>query len=89
RFAVDDTTALYDDARRAAVADAVRKAKILTEAAGATLGRITNISENRSTPIAPLGGALAMTREMAAPVPVEAGELNFRVDVQITWEIAP
>ncbi len=89
RFAVDDTTALYDEARRAAVADALRKARILTEAAGVTLGRITNISESRTVPIAPRGAAMAMAREMSATVPVEAGELTFRVDVQITWEISP
>lgn len=88
RFAIDDDAALLDEARKAAVADAMRKAKILTEAAGVRLGRIVSIGENQfSRPPQPMLRMARAEAAMDAAVPVEAGEQTLRVEVSITWEI--
>ena len=45
-FTVDDPTPLQDKARRAAIADALRKGKLYAGAAGIALGPIFRIDEN-------------------------------------------
>ncbi len=83
-----------DEARQEARADAMKraidKARVLTDAAGASLGRILKISEQGGR-IAPRPIARAARLEMAAdsaPVPVAAGESTYRVTVSVSWEIA-
>jgi uncharacterized protein YggE len=87
-FTVAEPTALEDEARRAAVADALRKGKLYAEAAGLALGPVTRIEETITQwpPPMPLG---AMAREMAADasVPIEGGELGFRAQVTVSWQI--
>jgi uncharacterized protein len=77
---------LVADARKAAVADAIAKAKSLTEAAGVTTGDILSISED--TPPPPQGPVLrmAMAKE-ADSVPVEAGENDYHARVTVTFAI--
>ena len=87
-FAVADPTHLYDEARRLAFADALRKARLYADAARVELESIRMISETPAyAPPQPY-----MMREAAmaadAAVPVEAGELTFAIDVTVTWEIA-
>lgn len=76
---------LLDQARRNAVKDALRKAQIMTEAAGVELGRILDMSE-ADAPARPI----PLMREKfaaAAAVPVAAGENSYRVEVTVTFEI--
>lgn len=85
-FSIDDDQALRDEARRAAVADARRKAALYAEAAGVTLGPILSISETGAAG-APRFEAAA--RSLAADaVPVEAGETSVSAAVTIVWRIA-
>ena len=88
QFTIDDDEALLDEARKNAVADAIRKAKILTEAAGVKLGRIVSMTEDggamQPVPVMRMARAEAA---MKASVPVEAGEQTLRVNVSIVWEI--
>lgn len=87
-FSVADPADLYDEARRKAFADAKGKAAVYSDASGVDLNSILSISEGMS-----VGGPQPqpyMAREMAfsaaaAPVPVQAGELAFAVDVQVEW----
>jgi len=86
-FTNDDSSAAVTEARKKAVADAVSKAKTLTEAAGVTLGRIIEMSEtNYSQPPMPLA-AKAYARDSAGAAPVEAGENSYRVQVNVTFEL--
>jgi uncharacterized protein YggE len=84
-FGVADDAELKDAARRAAVADATRKARVLAEAAGVTLGPVAEIVEGGG-----FGGPIANARmEMAmdgAP-PVAPGELSLQATVTMTWTI--
>lgn len=87
RFAVEDERALGDEARAAAVADAKRKATLLAEAAGATLGPVVSIVAGGAPPV-PLGRTFrAMESMAAAAVPVELGETTIRETVSITYEL--
>lgn len=86
-FAVQDPAPLIEEARKAAVADALAKAALYAEAAGLTLGDILSITESGSAP-RPIAEA-AMMRLSAADsaVPVAAGELTFSSSVNIQWQI--
>lgn len=89
-FTNDDPSEALDDARKRAVEDALGKARILTEAAGVSLGDVLAISENmRGTPPPMPFGARAMRMEasVADAVPVEAGENSYKVQVNVTFEI--
>ena len=87
-FAVDDPTALYDEARRRAFASARSKAELYTEAADEELGSIRSIVEGQvySPPQPYMRRDMAM-EAMASAVPVEAGELAFAINVTVTWDL--
>lgn len=87
RFGVADPAPVEDRARKAAVADARARAELYAEAAGVKLGDIMLISE--SSTISPGPGPVLRTtmREQAMPVPVEGGELTFRSNIDIVWEL--
>ncbi|MBI4920306.1 MAG: SIMPL domain-containing protein [Devosia nanyangense] len=90
-FAVEDPAGLYNEARKAAFADAKGKADLYAEAAGVELGALALISEQ-------LGGgqpqpymfkAEVAMADRSAPVPIEAGQLTFTIDVNVNWDLEP
>lgn len=85
-FGFADDSALRDEARRRAVAEARRKAELYAAAAGVRLGPILSIEEAGGdfTPRPMMRAAAAM--EASAP-PVEAGESEITASVRIVWEI--
>ena len=86
-FANADTKPVIAEARKAAMADALTKAKALTEAAGVKLGRIISISEGSAMPrpMPVMAMAAKSASDMAsAPVPVEAGENAYHASVNVT-----
>lgn len=78
---------LMDDARKNAVADAQRKARIYAEAAGVKLGAVQSIGEGGGTYYPKPVYAMAERAAMAAPVPVAAGENRVTANVTITFGI--
>jgi uncharacterized protein YggE len=87
-FNVSDPTPLEDQARRAAMRDALRKGALYAEAASLALGPVFRIEETIAQfpqPV-PLG---AMAREMAADsaVPIERGELTFQARIAVSWQL--
>ena len=89
-FTNDDQDAIRDAARLDAVAKARAKAAAMTEALGVGLGRITQISENSysAPPVPMMRAEMAMAAKSADAVPVASGENEYRVTVNVTWEIA-
>jgi uncharacterized protein YggE len=85
-FSVADPSKLYDEARKAAFADAREKATLYAEAAGEGLGKLKSISETQGydQPQPYMMKAMADSAA-AAPVPVATGELSFTINVQVTW----
>ncbi|SCB57274.1 hypothetical protein GA0061105_102263 [Rhizobium aethiopicum] len=88
QFTNDKPEAALEEARKNAVAEAVKKAKTLSEAAGVKLGRILEINENVPRPLPqPAYRATMMKEADAAAVPVQGGENNYTVSVTVTFAI--
>jgi uncharacterized protein YggE len=89
-FSVDDPSDLYDEARKAAFADARAKAELYATAAGVDLESIRSINESQGFAQPPQPYMMeTMARDVAAsPVPVEAGELTFAINVSVAWDLA-
>jgi len=85
-FANDDPSAVIDEARRKAVSNAMAKARTLSEAAGVSLGRVLEISDQTYSPRPMPVEAKAFDAAPAA-VPVEAGENAYSVQVNMTFEL--
>lgn len=81
-----DVQALYSEARKQAVANAMEKAKVLADAAGVTLGRVWRIEEN-STNVAPMARMAVMAAPMADTPPIAAGENSYNVNISLTMEL--
>ena len=86
-FTIADPSALLDQAREAAFADAKAKAALYAGLAEVDLDRIVSISEAAGYGQPQPYMMKAMTDVAAAPVPVEAGELSYTVNVSVVWEI--
>lgn len=85
-FTNDDPSATITEARKNAVAEAKAKAETLAQAAGVSLGRILEITDQsfgaQPMPIE----AKAFDRALSA-VPIQAGENSYRVQVNMTFEL--
>lgn len=84
-FTVADPTPLEDEARRAAVADALRKAELYAEAADVELGPIQSIAEGFASAPQPMEAATMRLEAADSSVPIEGGELTFEVRVSVSW----
>ena len=87
-FALSDTSSQLNEARRAAMANAIAKAELYAEAAGVTLGNILSITES-SPGYAPQPEMMMSRMAADAPgvVPVATGDLDFSMQVSVTWEL--
>lgn len=84
-FEVSKEDSLKDDARKEAVANALRRAKLLATAAGAEVGDVLQISEETSSN-GPVMYAPRMAK-VAASAPIEAGTSTLEARVTITWAL--
>jgi uncharacterized protein YggE len=85
-FGVADREAVENEARKLAMADAIAKAKLYAEAAGAELGPVMTISEQGGfQPYYEKRAAAPMAA--SAPVPIEAGTESVSMHVRVTWEL--
>jgi len=86
-FAIDKPQNLQDEARKRAVADALRKVKIYVTATNSKLGRIISISEGQAR--SPIRQFVQRAEALSAraDVPIEAGEQTLSIRVNITWEL--
>ncbi len=85
-FSVDDTSTFQQQARAAAIKDAQDKAGQLAKNAGLQLGPVLSISEGSSGPRPMFATADSFSLAQAA-VPVETGELQIVVSVQMRFGI--
>ncbi|ABS63935.1 protein of unknown function DUF541 [Parvibaculum lavamentivorans DS-1] len=87
-FSIDKPEPLLDEARKDAVKDALRKAKLYAGAAGISLGQIMSISENGiGMPPQPYYAKDMMMRAEASSVPVAAGEQTITASVNLVIAI--
>ncbi|MEW5718964.1 MAG: SIMPL domain-containing protein [Chloroflexota bacterium] len=87
-FGVDDPTPYQQQARAAAIKDAQDKAAQLAKAANVTLGKVVSISEGSASPRPVLRSAVsAPMAANAVEVPVETGELEINVSVDMRFAV--
>jgi uncharacterized protein len=86
-FSVSKPEAMLDEARKAAVADARRKAEIYAAAGGFALGDIISLSEG--APQGPRPVMAVRMKEASAydDAPIAQGEQTLELDVSITYAI--
>ncbi|MCP3972342.1 MAG: SIMPL domain-containing protein [Rhodobacteraceae bacterium] len=84
-FGLQDPGPARDEARRRAVAEAMRKAELYAVAAGLVLGPVLELSEAGAAGPAPEMMARAA---MASPVPVAAGEVSVAATVTMVFAIS-
>ena len=91
RFTIDDPTALEDEARALAMEAARAKAQTLASAAGVDLGDPISIAESGGAVPIPfderIAGDLAGAQEGFADTPIELGELDVVINVQVVYEL--
>ena len=86
-FTNDNPDEVLTRARKAAVAEAIAKARTLTEAAGVKLGRILQIDENSPPPMPEPMMRMSMAKDMGQAVPIAAGENSYTVTVNVTFAL--
>jgi uncharacterized protein len=83
QFEVSKAEELKDEARKKAMENALRRARLFATAAGAQVGQVLTIAEE----MAP-GRPMPMARAaLAADVPIERGTQMLEVRVQVTWAL--
>ena len=88
-FGVSKAEMLKDEARKTAMANAVRRAKLLAEAGGAELGDVLQIAEDVSFagPQPVVFATAKVAAENAAVAPVERGSQQLEARVTVTWRL--
>lgn len=85
---VADPAPLEDAALADAVADAQRKAALVAETAGVTLGPVLSIVESGSNAPPPVLRGTMMEAAADRSMPIAAGEVDYRSTVSVTFSIA-
>lgn len=83
-FEVSKAEELRDEARKMAMANALRRARLYAASAGADVGAVLTISEDAP---APAPRPLARTSLAANDVPIEPGTQRLEVKVYVTWAL--
>ena len=88
QFVNDNPQEAIEEARKLAVADAMARAKTLSQAAGVKLGRIVEMSENSDRPMpVPVFRATMMKATADSGVPMQGGENTYNVTVNMTFAL--
>lgn len=87
-FQIAKPETAMDEARKLAVADAARKARVYAAASAVALGDIVSISESGGMqPPIPMDAKMIRAEGAVTNVPIAQGEQVISVDVNIVWEI--
>jgi uncharacterized protein YggE len=86
-FGLRDPTSVQEEALEDAVNDAMKKAEVISEAAGVTLGRILSISEGGASPVPMAESRVYFAADVATTTPIVPGDVEVTATVTITYEI--
>ncbi len=85
-FLVSAAETLKDEARKVAMQNALRRAKLFAAAGGAEVGEIIAIAEDMAAP--PSRPVMMARAAMSADaVPIERGTQSLEVRVNVTWAL--
>jgi uncharacterized protein YggE len=85
-FDIDKPEEKQNAARKLAMEDAIAKARLYVEAAGAELGPVMTIIEQGGY-IPRSRGPMMAEATASKPVPIEPGAESIDIEVQVTWEL--
>jgi len=86
RFGLKDDKAIRDELLKMAVLDGKRKAGIIADALGVSLGKLASVVETaRNNPV--YTGDAATLKQDAAGTPVGAGSMTVSVNVALSYEL--
>ena len=85
-FDVSTAEQLKDEARKAAMSNARRRAELYATAAGASIGQVQSISEDVRM-AGPRPVAMARMAASANSVPVETGSMKLDATIHVTWSL--
>ena len=85
-FSIRDSEALMQAARKAAIADARKRAQTYAEAAGVTLGGVISIQESGGVVFPPNARIMSIAPGFAA-TPTAAGEQSVTANVSVMFEL--
>jgi uncharacterized protein YggE len=85
-FEIDKPEEKQNAARKLAMEDAIAKARLYVEAAGAELGPVMTIIEQGGY-IPRSRGPMMAEATASKPVPIEPGTQSIDIEVQVTWEL--
>ncbi len=87
-FAIEDTTALEDQALAEAIADAKARAERMAELTGVTLGDLVTVSQaGGASPVAQPVAFAAESLARSAPTPIRTGDLEITINIQALYTI--
>lgn len=87
RFTIKDKTALEDELLKEAVKDGRRKAEVLANAGGRSLGAMVKASVGAEPSFSTMDSTQYRLMGKAADAPVYAGTLTINVEVQLTFAL--
>lgn len=88
RWDIKDRVAVERDALRQAVEDAKQRAEVAVAAAGATLGPVASITEQRQSDPQPMMRLqMAAAEDARASTPISPGEIEIRAMVTVSFRI--
>ncbi|MEO0465052.1 MAG: SIMPL domain-containing protein [Pseudomonadota bacterium] len=89
RFGLEDDTSARNEARQAAMGEALERAELYASAAGYRVSRIVTINEYESQrgPQPQVMMERAMAMDSSAPTPISGGEIGYSVQVNVTFEL--
>lgn len=86
-FSIEDTTRLAEKAREKAVADAKARAQALAQLSGVQVGEVASISEVITGNPGPIFYDAASKAGMGGGAPIQPGQLDVGVQVQVSFAI--
>lgn len=87
QFGIEDAKELQAQARVEAMKDALAKAQVLAAEGGVTLGKPISISESSALPLPTFPTARGLVEDVLATTPIETGQLQVNVIVNVVYEI--
>jgi uncharacterized protein YggE len=88
-FSIGDDTSVRAQARVRAVEQARAQADQMAKAAGAKLGQIRSITEVPDGGPMPYPSFAALDAGKAAPIPIQAGQQELQVTVEVSYDLSP
>lgn len=88
-FSVQDPSALYDQARAAAVSQAATEASAMAKAAGKHLGALCSINDSAPSSVSLNTSSYNTAVGIPSPVPVQSGSQKVKATVTAVYQLQP